>query len=195
MNDPKRKASTYIVLAIILLFVLILIYYALTAGNTKQLSVVIKNWSLTSASNSFYPINFLNITDVFNSSNNQLYFLVKLKNGGSSEVDYTSGCISSLCGIVYPTDIANLSNEKNVVSCNTITIASLLPNQTATVQWPVQPQVVEVLKTGNFNVNLTFPFKVYNATPIHCPKINLSCPANFYFSNFTKNATIQVSVS
>ena len=194
-NQNKRRASTYIVLAMILFFALLLVYYALTVGNTKQLSVGVTSWELESISNPFYPINIVNITSIFNSSNNRLYFLVKLENGGSSEIGYLSGCVSALSGVVYPTDIANLTYEKNVASCDAIAVEKLLPNQTATVQWPIKPQVVEVLKAGNFNVNLTFPFGFYNGTFIRCPRINLSCPANFNFSGFTKNATIHVSVS
>ena len=192
----KSNAGTYIVLAIMFLFVLLLIYYALTASNVNQLSVGIINWSLTSISKAFYPINIMNISGIFNNSNDQLYILVKLQNGGSSEIGYLSGCESALSGVVYPAGIANLTYEKNVASCNALTIGSLLPNQTATVQWPISPQIIKILKTGNFNANLTFPFGFYNTTKIRCPKINLSCPANLYsFSGFTENATIHVSIS
>ncbi|MGC8533533.1 MAG: hypothetical protein ACP5MV_02825 [Candidatus Parvarchaeum sp.] len=195
-KENKRRADTYIVFAVILLFTLLLIYYALTAGNAKQLSVGITSWSITSISKSFYPIDIVNITSVFNSSNGQLYLLVKLKNGGTSEIGYLSGCVSPLSGIVYPTSIANLSYEKNVASCDAITIENLFPNQTTTVQWPLQPQIIKVLNTGNFNANLTFPFGFYNSTTIRCPRINTSCPANqYYFSGLTENSTILVSIS
>jgi hypothetical protein len=194
-NQRKRSADTYIVLAIMVLFALLLVYYALTAGNAKQLSVGVTSWELKSVSNPFYPINIVNITSVFNGSNNQLYILVKLKNSGSSDIGYLSGCVSAFSGVVYPKYTANLSYEKNVASCNAITVAKLLPNQTATLQWPLQPQVIKVLEAGNFNANLTFPFGFYNATFIRCPRINLSCPVNFDFRGFTMNATIQVSFS
>ena len=194
-NQRKRSADTYIVLAIMVLFALLLVYYALTAGNAKQLSVGVTSWELKSVSNPFYPIHIVNITSVFNGSNNQLYILVKLKNSGSSDIGYLSGCVSAFSGVVYPKYAANLSYEKNVASCNAITVAKLLPNQTATLQWPLQPQVIKVLEAGNFNANLTFPFGFYNATFIRCPRINLSCPVNFDFSGFTMNATIQVSFS
>ncbi|MCL5976219.1 MAG: hypothetical protein M1580_01315 [Candidatus Parvarchaeota archaeon] len=194
-HNKKRGLDTYIVFAVIILLLLILIYYALTAGNTKQLSVGITGWALTSISKAFYPIEITNVTSVFNSSNNQLYLLVEFKNGGGSKIGYLSGCVSALSGEVYPTNIANLSYEKNVASCDVITVAPLLPNQTTTVQWPLQPQIISILKTGNFNVNLTLPFGFYNTT-IRCPKANISCPANYYsFSGFTENATIKVSLS
>ena len=168
-NQRKRSADTYIVLAIMVLFALLLVYYALTAGNAKQLSVGVTSWELKSVSNPFYPINIVNITSVFNGSNNQLYILVKLKNSGSSDIGYLSGCVSAFSGVVYPKYTANLSYEKNVASCNAITVAKLLPNQTATLQWPLQPQVIKVLEAGNFNVNLTFPFGFYNTTFILIP--------------------------
>ncbi|MCL4396746.1 hypothetical protein M1494_00130 [Candidatus Parvarchaeota archaeon] len=194
-HNKRRKADTYIIFAIMLLFLLLLIYYALTAENSGQLSVGITSWTLTNISKTFYPIDIVNITSVFNSSNDQLYLLVGFKNSGSSEIGYLSGCVSALSGKVYPTNIANISYEKNVASCDVITVMSLLPNQTATVQWPFQPQTIDILKTGNFNANLTFPFGFYNTT-VRCPKINISCPANYYsFSGFTENATIQVSLS
>lgn len=193
--NKRRRADTYIVFAVIILLVLILIYYVLTVGNTKQLSVEIKSWNLTAISKAFYPIDIVNVTSIFNDSNNQLYLLVEFKNDGNSKIGYLSGCVSALSGKVYPTNIANLSYEKNVASCNVITIAPLLPNQTTTVKWPLQPQIIDILKTGNFNVNLTLPFGFYNTT-IRCPKINVSCPANYYsFSGFTENATIGVSFS
>ncbi|MCL4362240.1 MAG: hypothetical protein QW194_03245 [Candidatus Micrarchaeaceae archaeon] len=194
-HNKRRGLDTYVVFAVIILLVLILIYYALTVGNEKQLSVGITSWTLTSISKAFYPIDIVNITSVFNDSNNQLYLLVEFKNGGSSQIGYLSGCVSALYGKVYPTNIANLSYEKNVASCNAITVAALRPNQTTTVQWPLQPQIINIFKTGNFNVNLTLPFGFYNTT-IRCPKVNISCPANYYsFSGFTENATIQVSLS
>ena len=68
------------------LFALLLVYYALTAGNAKQLSVEVTSWELKSVSNPFYPINIVNITSVFNGSNNQLYILVKLKNSSVHNV-------------------------------------------------------------------------------------------------------------
>lgn len=194
-HNKRRKADTYIIFAIMLLFLLLLIYYALTAENSGQLSVGITSWTLTNISKTFYPIDIVNITSVFNSSNDQLYLLVGFKNSGGSEIGYLSGCVSALSGKVYPTNIANISYEKNVASCDVITVMSLPPNQTATVQWPLQPQTIDILKTGNFNANLTFPFGFYNTT-VRCPKINISCPANYYsFSGFTENATIQVSLS
>ena len=45
--------------------------------NEKQLSVGITSWTLTSISKAFYPIDIVNITSVFNDSNNQLYLLVE----------------------------------------------------------------------------------------------------------------------
>ena len=195
-NQRKRSADTYIVLAIMVLFALLLVYYALTAGNAKQLSVGVTSWELKSVSNPFYPINIVNITSVFNGSNNQLYILVKLKNSGSSDIGYLSGCVSAFSGVVYPKYTANLSYEKNVASCNAITIAQMLPNQTATFQWPFSPQIIKILKAGNFNVTLTFPFGFYNTTKIYCPRANVSCPRiNYSFGGFTENATIQVSIS
>ena len=192
----SKKAGTYVVMFTIILFALLLIYYALTASTANRLSVGITSWTLTNISKAFYPINIANISSVFNSSNNQLYLLVKLQNSGSSEIGYLSGCVSSLSGIIYPSGIANLTYEKNVASCNAITIAQMLPNQTATFQWPFSPQIIKILKAGNFNVTLTFPFGFYNTTKIYCPRANVSCPRiNYSFGGFTENATIQVSIS
>lgn len=191
-NQNKRRASTYVVLAVIFLSILLLVYYALTAGNIKQLSVGVTSWYLTSASKSFYPINIENITSVFNSSNNQLYLLVKLKNSGSSAIEYLSGCISPFSGVVYPSSIANLTYEEGVASCDAIVLDQLLPNQTATLQWPLSPQMIEVLKAGNFDVNLTFPFSSYSNITKTCPRLNTTCPA---LNDFTGNATIHVSIS
>lgn len=192
----SKKAGTYVVMFTIILFALLLIYYALTASTANRLSFGITSWTLTNISKAFYPINIANISSVFNSSNNQLYLLVKLQNSGSSEIGYLSGCVSSLSGIIYPSDIANLTYEKNVASCNAITIAQMLPNQTATFQWPFSPQIIKILKAGNFNVTLTFPFGFYNTTKIYCPRANVSCPRiNYSFGGFTENATIQVSIS
>ena len=192
----SKKAGTYVVMFTIILFALLLIYYALTASTANRLSFGITSWTLTNISKAFYPVNIANISSVFNSSNNQLYLLVKLQNSGSSEIGYLSGCVSSLSGIVYPSDIANLTYEKNVASCNAITIAQMLPNQTATFQWPFSPQIIKILKAGNFNVTLTFPFGFYNTTKIYCPRANVSCPRiNYSFGGFTENATIQVSIS
>ena len=192
----SKKAGTYVVMFTIILFALLLIYYALTASTANRLSVGITSWTLTNISKAFYPVNIANISSVFNSSNNQLYLLVKLQNSGSSEIGYLSGCVSSLSGIIYPSGIANLTYEKNVASCNAITIAQMLPNQTATFQWPFSPQIIKILKAGNFNVTLTFPFGFYNTTKIYCPRANVSCPRiNYSFGGFTENATIQVSIS
>ncbi|MCL5107073.1 MAG: hypothetical protein M1322_03115 [Candidatus Parvarchaeota archaeon] len=192
----SKKAGTYVVMFTIILFALLLIYYALTASTANRLSFGITSWTLTNISKAFYPINIANISSVFNSSNNQLYLLVKLQNSGSSEIGYLSGCVSSLSGIIYPSGIANLTYEKNVASCNAITIAQMLPNQTATFQWPFSPQIIKILKAGNFNVTLTFPFGFYNTTKIYCPRANVSCPRiNYSFGGFTENATIQVSIS
>lgn len=192
----SKKAGTYVVMFTIILFALLLIYYALTASTANRLSFGITSWTLTNISKAFYPINIANISSVFNSSNNQLYLLVKLQNSGSSEIGYLSGCVSSLSGIIYPSGIANLTYEKNVASCNAITIAQMLPNQTATLQWPFSPQIIKILKAGNFNVTLTFPFGFYNTTKIYCPRANVSCPRiNYSFGGFTENATIQVSIS
>jgi hypothetical protein len=192
----SKKAGTYVVMFTIILFALLLIYYALTASTANRLSFGITSWTLTNISKAFYPVNIANISSVFNSSNNQLYLLVKLQNSGSSEIGYLSGCVSSLSGIIYPSGIANLTYEKNVASCNAITIAQMLPNQTATLQWPFSPQIVKILKAGNFNVILTFPFGFYNTTKIYCPRANVSCPRiNYSFGGFTENATIQVSIS
>lgn len=192
----SKKAGTYAIMFTIILFALLLVYYALTASTANRLSVGITSWTLTNISKAFYPINIANISSVFNSSNNQLYLLVKLKNGGSSEIGYLSGCVSALSGIIYPLDIANLTYEKNVASCNAITIAQILPNQTTMLQWPFPPQVIKILKAGNFNVTLKFPFGFYNTTKIYCPRANVSCPRiNYSFSGFTDNATIQVSIS
>ncbi len=192
----SKKAGTYVVMFTIILFALLLIYYALTASTANRLSFGITSWTLTNISKAFYPVNIANISSVFNSSNNQLYLLVKLQNSGSSEIGYLSGCVSSLSGIIYPSDIANLTYEKNVASCNAITIAQMLPNQTATFQWPFSPQIIKILKAGNFNVTLTFPFGFYNTTKIYCPRANVSCPRiNYSFGGFTENATIQVSIS
>jgi hypothetical protein len=192
----SKKAGTYVVMFTIILFALLLIYYALTASTANRLSFGITSWTLTNISKAFYPVNIANISSVFNSSNNQLYLLVKLQNSGSSEIGYLSGCVSSLSGIIYPSGIANLTYEKNVASCNAITIAQMLPNQTATFQWPFSPQIIKILKAGNFNVTLTFPFGFYNTTKIYCPRANVSCPRiNYSFGGFTENATIQVSIS
>ncbi|MCL4398818.1 hypothetical protein M1137_03430 [Candidatus Parvarchaeota archaeon] len=206
----SKKAGTYVVMFTIILFALLLIYYALTASTANRLSFGITSWTLTNISKAFYPVNIANISSVFNSSNNQLYLLVKLQNSGSSEIGYLSGCVSSLSGIIYPSGIANLTYEKNVASCNAITIAQMLPNQTATLQWPFSPlpnqtatfqwpfspQIIKILKAGNFNVTLTFPFGFYNTTKIYCPRANVSCPRiNYSFGGFTENATIQVSIS
>lgn len=191
-NQNERRASTYIVLAVILLLTLLLVYYALTAGDIKQLSVEVTSWELKSISNPFYPINIVNITSVFNSSNNHLYLLVKLKNSGSSDIKYISGCISPFSGVVYPSSIANLTYEAGVASCNAIAVNQLLPNQTATLQWPLSPQIITILKAGNFDVNLTFPFSPYSNITKICPRMNTTCPA---IKDFTENATIYVSIS
>lgn len=192
----SNKAVTYVVVFTIIIFALLLVYYALTAGTANRLSVGITSWTLTNVSKPFYPINIENITSFFNNSSDQLYLLVKLQNGGTFGIDYLSGCVSALSGTVYPPDIANLTYEKNAASCNAITIAQILPNQTAALQWPFPPQVIKILKAGNFNVTLTFPFGFYNATKIYCPTSNISCPRiNYSFGGFTGDATILVSIS
>lgn len=194
MDKPNKgkRVDIYIVVLIIMLFVLLLVYYAFTASNEKQLSVGVTSWYLTSASKSFYSIYIESITSVFNSSNNRLYLLVKLQNRGNSDIEYLSGCISSLSGVVYPDSIANLTYEKGVASCNAIAVSQLLPNQTATLQWPLSPQIITVLKAGNFNVNLTFPFSLYSNITKICPRMNATCPVA---NDFIENATILVSIS
>ena len=47
-HNKRRGLDTYVVFAVIILLVIILIYYALTVGNEKQLSVGITSWTLTS---------------------------------------------------------------------------------------------------------------------------------------------------
>ena len=168
----------------------LLFYYAFTAGNEKQLSVRVGSWTLTSISKS-YPINIEKITTIFNGSSNKLYLLVKLQNGGSSAIEYLSGCISPFSGLVYPSSIANLTYDKGVASCNAIAVAKLLPNQTATLQWPLSPQAITVLKPESFNVNLTLPFSFYSNITKICPGQNTTCPVTNYF---TENATINVFI-
>ena len=194
------KQLLYAVVVVIALVIVLNFFVLNHAKSTKYLSTgeTAPNYTfqLANISKAFYPVNIANISSVFNSSNNQLYLLVKLQNSGSSEIGYLSGCVSSLSGIIYPSGIANLTYEKNVASCNAITIAQMLPNQTATFQWPFSPQIIKILKAGNFNVTLTFPFGFYNTTKIYCPRANVSCPRiNYSFGGFTENATIQVSIS
>ena len=195
-RNKNNNVSTYFVVFIIIIFALLLVYYALTAKITNKMSVGITGWTLTNISKAVYPINVINVSSVFDNSTNELYLNVKLTNGGNSTIGYLSGCESAFSGNVYPESIANLTYEKNIVSCDAISIAKLLPNQTVELSWPYLPESINVLQPGNFYANITFPFGFYSLTKVYCPIANNSCPVNIYkFSGSTENATIQVSLS
>ena len=198
MNAKNKSSnlSNYLAVFIIIIFGLLLIYYALTANTVNKLSVSITSWELTNFSKAVYPINIVNVSSFFNYSSGQLSIGITINNGGKSAIGYLSGCESAFSGKVYPISTANLTYEKNVASCNVISIAKLLPNQTVELKWPYSPQIIRILQPGNLYANLTFPFGFYNLTKVYCPTANSSCPANTYkFIGFTENATIRLYLS
>jgi hypothetical protein len=195
-KDPKNPDTGFIItISFIAVFVLLLVYYLLTVSTAASFSVKVTSWSLVNIS-PFYPIDIVSITPAFNSSTSLLYLAVTLKNGGNSTIGYTSGCISSFNGRAFPQSIANLTYIPDLAVCGVITIAPLPPNQTVTLKWPYPPQAINVTKTGNFYVDLRFPFGFYHSILLPCTRSNTSCGVNSSaFDGFTNTAFIQISLS
>ncbi len=192
----KRKDYTpYIILIFILLFGVLLVYYAFTAGPQKNISAGVLSYSLASIQPNVYSIGIENVSAVYNQSYNELFIEVKIINDGNSTIGFDSGCVSAFTGKVSPESIANLTYVKNVATCNVIAIQSLAPNKTADLTWPYYPQTISIYQTGNFNVNLTFPFGFYTKIYPPCAVSNSSCISNSSrFAGFSEYASIDISL-
>ncbi len=196
-SDRKRKKrnfdlNVYIVLFLIVAFLLLLVYYILyLPSNTAVSSVSVTKWALTYAS---YPLSILNITPIFNSTNNQLYLVLNIKNMGNSEIGYIGGCTSPLNGIIYPNNTANFTFLKGIVTCNAITTIPLQPNQTAVLSWPYSPKIINVLKNSGFNANLTFSFGFYKRIQVACPVNASNCNTTaLAFQGVSENDSININ--
>ena len=195
-KDPKNPDTGFVITVVfITVFVLLLVYYLLTVSTVASFSVKVTSWSLANIS-PFYTIDILNVTHIFNSSTDLLYLAVTLKNGGNSTIGYVSGCVSPFDGEVFPQSTANLTYIKGIAVCGVITVTPLPANRTVTLKWPYSPQAINVSKTGNFYVNLRFPFGFYHSISLPCKRINASCSINSSaFDGFTNTAFIQISLS
>jgi hypothetical protein len=194
MKNKRSLFSDYFIIVFIIIFVLILGYYALTSGNSAPTYVNVISWNTLSVSPNPYNLGFT-INPSFDSSSNNLYLLVIVKNLGNKTIGYESGCVSAFTGNVTPQNTANLTNLK-VATCGVITIRALSPGHEVNLTWPYSSQSISILRKGNFSANLMFPFGFYHTVSLPCINNSNTCNSTTYsFAGFSENATVNVNLS
>jgi hypothetical protein len=194
MKNKRSLFSDYFIMTFIIIFVLILVYYALTSSNSAPIHVNVLSWNTISVSPNQYNLGFT-VNPSFDSSSNNLYLTVIVKNLGNKTIGYESGCVSAFTGNVTPQNIANLTDLK-VATCGVITIRALSPGHEVNLTWPYSSQAISVLRKGNFNANLIFPFGFYHTISFPCTNNSNICNYTTYsFAGFSENATVNVNLS
>jgi len=186
----ERKSSlSYIVFAFIIILALLLFYYIASVRNQSPQSISILNFNTSS----LYNISFT-VTPTFNSYSGQLYLSIKVINRGNKTINYYSGCVSPFSGNVNPNSTARLSYLKNTATCYTIVLQTLKANQSAVLTWPHSPEVIKVIRDGEFAVNLAFPFGYYGKDEAGCISGNISCNSSSYvFGALNQTATLNMT--
>jgi hypothetical protein len=197
-NKKYKKRSKFDVGFILVLFFIglsaVLLAYYIIAAQPMPSSVEVINWDITNAS--AYSLSVININPIFNLSSKTLYLQITINNTGNSTIGYNAGCISAFYGSVSPNSIANLTYQEGVATCNAITINTLPPKQTVTLEWPYFPQVIKILSVGNFHANLSLPFGFYHIIHLPCSIANSSCTVNsITFNGFTNELNLEIYLS